>query len=282
MLMSARILVIEDNPTSMELMVYLLQAFSHRPLLAYDGEEGIKAAHRERPDIIICDVHLPKLDGYGVVRFLKNHPSLQSIPVVAVTALAMVGDREKVLNAGFDSYIGKPIEPQAFVNQIEEFLPACLRSSCRPGVFSPQPGTASSNKAKRATLLVIESSNAHRELIRNALEPVGYVLAFADSTRRAWEYMLSQPVELALCDLNTSRADDFGFIRRLKEEPRFADVPFVFLSSSFGGNIDIKCALELGAARLLRRPIKPQVLIGEIEACIRERERSEDGHYTHS
>ncbi|RZA15831.1 MAG: response regulator, partial [Proteobacteria bacterium] len=117
--MSARILIIEDNATNMELMVYLLRAFGYTPLSASDGDAGVEAARREQPDLIICDVHLPKLDGYGVVAALKADPATRDIPALAVTALAMVGDRERLLEAGFDSYIGKPIEPDTFVKQIE-------------------------------------------------------------------------------------------------------------------------------------------------------------------
>ncbi|MEG0882765.1 MAG: response regulator, partial [Janthinobacterium sp.] len=121
--MSARILIIEDNATNMELMVYLLRAFGYTPLAAYDGEEGVRMARRELPDLIICDVHLPKLDGYGVVAELKKDPQLRKIPALAVTALAMVGDRERLLEAGFNGYIGKPIEPDLFVAELESFLP---------------------------------------------------------------------------------------------------------------------------------------------------------------
>lgn len=120
--MAARILIIEDNPTNMELMVYLLKAFGHTPLSAYDGEEGINLARQEMPDLIVCDIHLPRMDGYCVVQCLKIDPVLRPIPVIAVTALAMVGDREKLLASGFDDYIGKPIEPEKFVKQIEKFL----------------------------------------------------------------------------------------------------------------------------------------------------------------
>jgi CheY-like chemotaxis protein len=120
--LTVRILIIEDNATNMELMVYLLKAFGYDPLLAGDGEVGIKLAREELPDLIVCDVHLPKLDGYGVAAFLKANAALAVIPVIAVTALAMVGDREKLLAAGFDGYIEKPIEPEIFVSQIEAFL----------------------------------------------------------------------------------------------------------------------------------------------------------------
>src|ERR671925_896748 len=120
--MAARILVIEDNPANLDLMTYLLKAFEHTPLAARDGEEGLEIARQEEPDLIVCDVQLPKLDGYEVARWLKNHPRLRTIPLVAVTALAMVGDRDKVLAAGFDGYIAKPIAPRTFVKEVETYL----------------------------------------------------------------------------------------------------------------------------------------------------------------
>lgn len=119
----ARILIIEDNPTNMELVDYLLRAFGHTTLHAGDGEEGVADALRESPDLVLCDVNLPKLDGYGVVRQIRADPRLENLPMLAVTALAMVGDREKLLAAGFNGYFSKPIEPRSFVAQIEAFLP---------------------------------------------------------------------------------------------------------------------------------------------------------------
>ena len=120
--MMSRILVVEDNPENLELMRYLLHAFGHVTLSANNGEDGVTIAIRERPDIIVCDIDMPKLDGYGVARAVKSDPTLCRTPFIAVTALAMVGDREKVLAAGFDGYIGKPIDPTTFVRDIETFL----------------------------------------------------------------------------------------------------------------------------------------------------------------
>ena len=120
----ARILIIEDNRTNMELMAYLVTAFGHTPLMAFDGDSGVRQARDTSPDLILCDVHLPKLDGCGVVGLLKADPQLRRTPVLAVTALAMLGDRERLLAAGFDGYIGKPIEPEQFVGQLEPFLPS--------------------------------------------------------------------------------------------------------------------------------------------------------------
>jgi CheY-like chemotaxis protein len=118
----SRVLVIDDNPENLELMRYLLQAFGHVTLCANNGVEGVATALHGQPDIIVCDIDMPKLDGYDVVRALENDPAFARIPFIAVTALAMVGDRETVLAAGFDGYIGKPIDPTTFVREVERFL----------------------------------------------------------------------------------------------------------------------------------------------------------------
>ncbi|RYE98768.1 MAG: response regulator, partial [Oxalobacteraceae bacterium] len=118
----ARILIIEDNPANIELMSFLLSAYGHAPLSAADGPRGVAAARSERPDLIACDVNLPGMDGFAVLAELKGDPALAGVPILAVTALAMTGDREKVLAAGFDGYISKPIEPESFVAELEAFL----------------------------------------------------------------------------------------------------------------------------------------------------------------
>ena len=120
--MSQRVLVIEDQRVNMELMRCLIESAGWTLLAAADGIEGLERARRDRPDVILCDVHLPGLDGYSVARALKAHPNLRRIPLVALTALAMVGDREKLLAAGFDSYISKPIDVSSILSQIRGLL----------------------------------------------------------------------------------------------------------------------------------------------------------------
>lgn len=114
--------MIEDNSTNLELMTYLLQAFGHTTLTASDGEAGVELALSALPDLILCDLAMPRLDGYGVARRLKAEPGLRGVPLVAVTASAMVGDRDKVLAAGFDGYVSKPIDPETFVAEVEGYL----------------------------------------------------------------------------------------------------------------------------------------------------------------
>jgi CheY-like chemotaxis protein len=118
----ARILVIEDNAANLELMTYLLKAFGHTTLVARDGQEGVDAAIRSEPDLILCDIAMPRLDGYEVARRLKAAVTVRHIPLIAVTASAMTGDRAKVIATGFDGYISKPITPETFVAEVESYL----------------------------------------------------------------------------------------------------------------------------------------------------------------
>ncbi len=140
--MPARILVVEDNPANLELMRYLLEASGYALAIATDGEGALEAALRQRPDLVICDIHLPDIDGFEVLRRLRALPGLASIAVVAVTALAMVGDRDRILAAGFTQYVSKPIEPESFVQQVESLLPAGLRARVHAAAGPSSPDTA--------------------------------------------------------------------------------------------------------------------------------------------
>jgi CheY-like chemotaxis protein len=130
--MPAHILLIEDNAANLALMSYLLRAFGHVPAEAADGEAGLRLALDNTYDLVLTDVLMPHLDGYEVLRRLRADPLKRSTKVVAVTALAMVGDRERILAAGFDGYVAKPLDPETFVGDIDRFLPAPVRSSGMP------------------------------------------------------------------------------------------------------------------------------------------------------
>src|SRR5690349_14536347 len=153
----ARMLVIEDNPANSELMAYLLTAFGDTLLLASDGEEGLATARREPLDLIVCDMQLPRMDGYAIVRQLKEWPETRTIPVIAVTALAMVGDRDRIIAHGFDGYISKPIIPQTFVAQVENFLdPAQYTAVAAPNLTPTTPEADAHPVGTRASILVVD------------------------------------------------------------------------------------------------------------------------------
>lgn len=117
--MHVRVLVIEDNPTNLDLMAYLLNAVGHEVVTATTAGEGIALALAAVPDLILCDIQLPDEDGFHVLKAVRYAPNLTQTTIVAVTAFAMVGDRERILGAGFDQYLPKPIEPEAFLAELE-------------------------------------------------------------------------------------------------------------------------------------------------------------------
>jgi CheY-like chemotaxis protein len=120
--MKARILLIEDNAQNRYLTTFLLQQRGHEILMAETGPQGLAMAAQERPDLILLDIQLPGMDGHAVARALRSDPQLSAVPIVAVTSYAMVGDREKCLQAGAQGYIEKPIDPDTFVEEVEQFL----------------------------------------------------------------------------------------------------------------------------------------------------------------
>ena len=123
------ILVVEDNKASSDLMAYLLRAAGNTVLTCTDGADAIAIAAREHPRVIVMDLQLDRMSGLEAAAILAADPKLNAIPRIAVTAYAMVGDRERVLRAGFQGFIAKPIEPTTFAAQIKAFfVPVVLRS----------------------------------------------------------------------------------------------------------------------------------------------------------
>ena len=125
--MTARILVVDDNRPNRELMLYLLRAFGYDAEGAGDGLSGIDAARRGSFDLVLLDIVMPGIDGYEFARRCRSDRRLAATPLVAVTALAMAGDRERILAAGIDGYIPKPIEPERLRGQIEDILERVTR-----------------------------------------------------------------------------------------------------------------------------------------------------------
>lgn len=117
--MTRRILLIEDNEQNRYLATFLLERHGYRVETAVDGPAGVEAATASPPDLILLDIQLPGMDGHAVARTLRGVAALARVPIIAVTSYAMVGDREKVLAAGCDGYIEKPIDPDSFVSTIE-------------------------------------------------------------------------------------------------------------------------------------------------------------------
>ena len=265
----ARLLVIEDNDANLELMRYLLQAYGHEVVAARDGMEGLALAEREPVDVIICDIHLPKMDGYEVARQLQADPRLSAIPRVAVTALAMVGDRDKVLAAGFDGYLAKPLDPQEFVPRVLSFLKSAPPSAAVPP-RTQQPSAGGTEEAGGARILVVDDEPSNRALMQATLAPFGYRLTYANSVSQAIGLLRTESFDLILSDLHMPQDSGFDLLDVVRRDNGLQAVPMVLISSTSWGEPDRGRALAMGAARFLLRPIDPRVLLNEIATCLAE------------
>lgn len=117
-----RILVVEDNTDNMTLIVDVLTSFDYDVIQARDGEMGVQLAKAEKPDLILMDLSLPRMDGWTATGHIKSDPSTRSIPIIALTAHAMVGDRERALQAGCDDYLSKPIDLPELARKLTRYL----------------------------------------------------------------------------------------------------------------------------------------------------------------
>ncbi len=120
--MPRKILIVEDNDDSRELAVKVLKNKGFATVEAADGEAAVETAISETPDLILLDISIPKMDGYEVAKKLKAMEKFADIPIVALTAHAMKGDREKVIGSGFEGYISKPINVREFPDQVKSYL----------------------------------------------------------------------------------------------------------------------------------------------------------------
>jgi two-component system cell cycle response regulator DivK len=120
--MSGRILVVEDQEDNRRILHDLLTNAGYEIVQAENGEEALKAAAAERPDLILMDIQLPLLDGYEATRRIKADPALRAIPIIVVTSYALSGDESKARTAGCDDYITKPYSPRAILAKIREYV----------------------------------------------------------------------------------------------------------------------------------------------------------------
>lgn len=198
--MGARILIIEDNPANMALMAQLLTACGHTPVCAVDGASGVRMACAAPPDLILCGLHLPEIDGGGVLAALKADAGVAAIPVLAVTALATVGERARSLAAGFDGCLAQPVEPEQFVSELALFLAA------------PTP-----RSARHGKLLIVDDDAFMRELLCDILEPEGYAIVSVASATDAIGALADGSVSVIVCDQCMPLMTGTAFFERARQ-----------------------------------------------------------------
>jgi two-component system cell cycle response regulator len=282
--METSVLVIEDNSTNLALMTYLLEHFGYKTLKATDGEDGLAVARQDRPDIILCDLHMPGVSGWEFAERIKKDPAMASIPLVAVTAFAMVGDRERVMAAGFDGYIAKPIEPETFVASVAAFLPVGTPAAMRPRTeqdaalrgISPVRGGPAGVKApvdaprtNGLKVLVVDDLPSNVGLVRYIIEGAGYCVTDATGVTAGLKAARDTVPDVIITDTHMSPLDGFDLLAAIRADPRLRSVPVILTSASGNYGETRTKAIASGAINFLPHPIMPDTLLAAVAGCLR-------------
>lgn len=261
----ARILVVEDSPDIRVLVRMLLEAGGHEVTTAPDGRAGVETTRLERPDLVLMDLSLPVLSGWEATKEIKEHPDTAEIPVVAVTAHAMHGDRERALAAGCDGFIPKPID--------EETFEPLVRSYLRPSrEESPPPATGNSASEPKATvtepgrILVVDDHDEVAQIIKNDLESEGHEVVVARTLPEASSVAHDDRLfDLAIVDVMLGA--DSGYDLAAELVSRSGEYLPVLLVTA--GEIDREKGFAAGADDFIAKPLDPAELVARARSLIR-------------
>lgn len=261
----ARVLIIEDNQPNMDLLAYLLTAFGHQPLCAYDGVQGVELARDALPDLVVCDLHLPRLDGYGVVRALKSDPATGAIPVLAASALPVTDGGAALRAAGFDGHLPKSLEPDTLIPSLEAWLAPHQRGMA-PDSHGSADGHEAAAQPGARRLLLLDAAPDNCGLAASIATHLGYAVTTAATPAEA-EACAGQPFDLLLCDLDDSQQQAAALLAVAARH--WPALPMVAIRGAASDAVTPQVAARHPAPILLAHPIEPEQLAAALAAAQR-------------
>jgi CheY-like chemotaxis protein len=241
-----RILVVEDNETSMKLFRDVLQAKGYSTVEATTGEAAVELARTLDPALVLMDVQLPGIDGIEALAQLRGDERTSAIPVVALTAQAMRGDRERFLDVGFDGYLSKPVDVEELVRVVES-----------SAIASDPP----------AKILVVDDVPENVRLLEAVLAPPGYEVVTATDGLTALDLVETEEPDLILLDAMMPGLDGYAVCRHLRANDATAALPVIMVTSSIGQ--EKRRAIEAGADDFILKPFNHDELLTRVRSLLR-------------
>lgn len=270
----ARILLADDYPDIRKVLALLLGQYGHEIIEAGNGQEAIDFAKQQAPDLILMDMSMPVLSGWDATRMIKADPATALIPIIALTAHAMKGDRERTWEAGCDAIITKPIDDELLQHTIEQVISE--KREARPaGELAPED-VAVAQSPRRQTgklisihnqhILIADSDPVATGLISNELKARGYRTSVAEDATQALALIESEAPDLIICDVDLRGADGYELTEQIKKNPRLPFIPVILITEE---NVDWDRALEVGADDFLAKPINKAKMLVRVRSLIR-------------
>jgi DNA-binding response OmpR family regulator len=260
------LLLVEDNNLNREMFSRRLERKGFRVLGAADGREAVAKAQSERPDLVLMDLSLPIVDGWEATRRLKANPATQHLPVIALTAHAMVGDREKALQAGCDDYETKPVDLARLLGKINALLRSDAgRPAARTQAPRPTPTThPAAPQAGGPAILVVDDNQLNRDMLSRRLQREGYEVLLARDGREALACLDRADCDLVLLDMMMPQMNGLEVLARIRATRSLVELPVVVVTAK-GQSEDMVAALNLGANDYVTKPFEFPVLLARVQ-----------------
>ncbi|CAN5466621.1 hypothetical protein BH09SUM1_BH09SUM1_21300 [soil metagenome] len=246
------VLAIDDNPQNLKLIRVLLQGAGFKVRTASNAVDAIALVDALQPALILMDIQMPGMDGLTLTKKLKSDPGTRDITIIALTAYAMKGDKERILAAGCDGYIAKPIDTRTFADSISRYM--------RGDGLKPDP--------PQLTVLIVEDNATTRRMYRAVLEAENYHVIEAADGASGFAALLSSKPDLIVQDLILPDDDGFKLVAAFRATPNGADVPIIAVSG-FLSHLEEGEFQRLGFSDYLFKPVSPGTLTASVNALLR-------------
>jgi two-component system sensor histidine kinase/response regulator len=259
----ARVLVIEDEANNLDVAQRIIRAAGHEALVATDGQSGLDVARAERPDAILVDLLLPRVDGWTVTRTLRAEPWAARIPIIAVSALAMQQDRQRAIDAGCDDFVSKPYAPAELRAVLARFLPeaASLTAGTR------RHDVVSAPIDRLGTVLAVDDEPANLDLLSRRLAALGCGVLRASSGEQALAIAERERPDLVLLDVMMPGIDGWETCRRLKANALTTSIPVIFVTAKDQTD-DVVTGFEAGGVDYVAKPFEPVELAARVRSAL--------------
>jgi len=261
-----RILYVEDDPKSRLIIRKLLENAGCEIFEAENGEQGIKMALELKPDAILMDIMLPVMDGLEATKKIREIPEIAEIPIIALTAKAMAGDREHILAAGCDEYMAKPLNLLLLLKLLSKVLKREL--SLTPPQSAPEVKREKAAPSK--TILLVDDTPKNLMILEKVLQSEGYKTFTAENGRSALKILEEHHPDLIISDIAMPVMDGYRLCYEVMKNLKTKTIHFIFYSSHYSNKNEVEFGLKLGADKYMVRPLEIKKLVKVIRTVLHQ------------